>query len=60
MKNSKHYIMVPVRLGPPAHPSKLFGEWQQRGPESLSGQIARKLRLTLASPQAVATASAGG
>ena len=69
MKNSKRHIMVPVRLGPaptiprvqlrlPAHTSKLFGEWQQRGPETFSGHVIRKLRLTLAPPQAVVTANA--
>jgi hypothetical protein len=69
MNNSNRHTMVPVRLGPPsaisrvqleppAHTSKLFGEWQQRGPETFSGHIIRKLRLTLAPPQSVVTASA--
>jgi hypothetical protein len=72
MKNSKCHIMVPVRLGPPstisrvplgpsAHTSMLFGEWQQRGPEIVSGYVVRKLRLTLlAPPQFVFTANAAG
>jgi len=59
MKNSKRHIMVPGRLGP-AHPPKLFAEWQQRGPETLSGHVVRKLRFTLAPPQSAVTASAGG
>jgi hypothetical protein len=58
-------------LGPPsaisrvqfwrsAHTSKLLGEWQQHGPETLSGHVVRKLRLTLAPPQPVVAAHAGG
>jgi hypothetical protein len=71
MKNSKPHIMVPVQLGPPsaisrgqlglpAFTSKLFGEWQQHGPETFSGHVVRKLRLTLALPQSVVTANAAG
>jgi hypothetical protein len=71
MKNSNRHIMVAVRLGPPpaisrvplgpsAHTSTLFGEWQQRGPETPSGYVVRKLRLTLAPPQFVFTANAAG
>jgi hypothetical protein len=71
MKNSKRHIMMPVRLGPPsmisrvqlglsAETSKLFGEWQQRGPEAFSGFAFRKLRLTLAPPQFAAAANARG
>jgi hypothetical protein len=71
MKNSKPDIMVPVQLGPPsaitrgqlglpAFTSNLFGEWQQRGPETFSGHVVQKLRLTLASPQFVAAANARG
>jgi hypothetical protein len=63
MKNSKRYTIPAsaisrVQLEPPAHKSKLFGEWQQRGPETLSGYVVRKLRLTLAPPQAVVAANA--
>lgn len=39
---------------------KLVAEWQQRGPETFSGQVVRKLRLTLAPPPSVATANARG
>jgi hypothetical protein len=66
MKNSKRYTIPPVmmisgvQLGPAAQTPKLFGEWQQRGPETLSGYVARKLRLTLAPPQSVVAANARG
>jgi hypothetical protein len=63
MKNSKHHTIPPsaisqVELGSSARTSKLFGEWQQRGPETFSGHVIRKLRLTLAPPQSLATANA--
>jgi hypothetical protein len=65
MENSKHHTIPPstisrLQLERPAHTSTLFGEWQQRGPEALSGHVVRKLRLTLAPPQPVATANARG
>jgi hypothetical protein len=71
MKNSKHHIMVPVRLGPPSmisrvplgssvHTPKLFGEWQERGLETLSGHVVQKLRLTLTPLQSGVTANARG
>ena len=64
MKNSKHQIIpkstIPaVELGR-ARASKLVGEWQQRGPETISGLAIGKLRLVLAPPQSVITASAAG
>jgi hypothetical protein len=49
-----------VQLRSPADTPKLFGEWQQRGPETFSGHVFRKLRFTLAPPQLVASASARG
>src|ERR1700686_3614068 len=49
-----------VQLGHPVHTSMLFGEWQQRGPETPSGHVFRKLRLPLAPPQSVAAANARG
>jgi hypothetical protein len=63
MKNSNHHpIPSPtisgVQLGSSVHSSKLFGEWQQRGPETFSGHVIRKLRLTLALPHSLASASA--
>ena len=36
----------------------LIAEWQQRGPETLSGVALRKLRLVLAPTQSVVTAGA--
>jgi len=39
---------------------KFTAEWQQRGPEALSGLTLRKLRLVLAPPTSVITASAAG
>ena len=59
MNNSNRHIMEPVRRSP-VGPSILFGEWQQRGPETLSGHVFRKLRLTLAPPQSVAVVNARG
>jgi hypothetical protein len=64
MKNSKRHI-IPQSTIPPiefGHSpiSKLVAEWQQRGPETLSGLAVRKLRLALAPPQSVITASAAG
>ena len=38
----------------------LIAEWQQRGPETLSGHAPRKLRLALAPSQSVITATANG
>jgi hypothetical protein len=50
--------LAPVRLGlQPSAPS-LIAEWQQHGPETLSGHAFRKLRLTLAPSQPVITGTA--
>ena len=38
--------------------ANLVAEWQQRGPETLSGHAVRKLRLTFAPTPIVITASA--
>lgn len=38
--------------------SKLIGEWQQRGPETLSGRMLRKLRLAFAPSQSTKLATA--
>jgi hypothetical protein len=40
--------------------SKLVAEWQQNGPETLSGLAVRKLRLSFAPSQLVVAASAVG
>jgi hypothetical protein len=60
MKNSNRHIMVPVPFGRRGLTSKLFAEWQQRGPETLSGHAVRKLRFTLAPPPSLITANSGG
>jgi hypothetical protein len=39
---------------------ELVAEWQERGPETLSGHTFRKLRLAFAPPESVITASAAG
>ena len=41
-----------------ARVSKLVAEWQQRGPETLSGLVVRKLRLSFAPAQSLLIASA--
>jgi hypothetical protein len=63
MKNSKRQTIPTSMISrgqveAPVHPSKLFGEWQQRGPGTLSGLVGRKLRLTLTPPQSVVAATA--
>lgn len=40
--------------------SKLIAEWQERGPETLSGLAVRKLRLSFAPSQVVVAVSAAG
>jgi len=37
--------------------AKLVGEWQQRGPETLSGRMLRKLRLAFGASQSVKLAT---
>jgi hypothetical protein len=39
---------------------KLIAEWQQRGPETLSGLAVRKLRLSFAPSQLMVAASTAG
>jgi hypothetical protein len=39
------------------HALKLVGEWQQRGPETLSGRMLRKLRLVFAPSQSTKLAT---
>lgn len=39
---------------------KLVAEWQERGPQTLSGHTLRKLRLALAPADSVIVASAAG
>ena len=45
-------------LGLQSRAAKLVAEWQQRGPETLSGNALRKLRLALAPSQSVIIATA--
>jgi hypothetical protein len=52
-------IRGPKRLVVQPFGRKLVAEWQQRGPETLSGHAVRKLRLAFAPPH-VTTASAAG
>jgi hypothetical protein len=47
-----------VGLGLQCRASKLVGEWQQRGPETVSGHALRKLRLAFAPTQSLKTAAA--
>ena len=65
MKAIERHMTLPVRLGPPAKAGSsqprgadLVAEWQQRGPETLSGHIVRKLRLVLVPTQSALIASA--
>jgi len=50
----------PVRLGLQSRSATLIVEWQQRGPETLSGHALRKLRLALAPTPSVIIATATG
>ena len=70
IKAIERHMILTVRLGPRSTippvrlrlqngERKLVAEWQQRGPETLSGHALRKLRLAFASPH-VTTASAAG
>jgi hypothetical protein len=53
----RHMIPQPQAASIQSRARKL-AEWQQRGPEALSGHTIRKLRLSFAPPQSVITASA--
>jgi len=43
---------------PPRRALKLIAEWQERGPETISGLAVRKLRLSFAPSQFMVAASA--
>ena len=47
-------------IEPPHRASKLTAEWQEGGPETLSGLAVRKLRLSFAPSQLMVAASAAG
>ena len=52
-------IMIPPNaVSIQSRASKLVAEWQQRGPETLSGHALRKLRLVLAPSQSATFAGA--
>ncbi len=72
IKAIERHMILPVRsgrrgdtdssrgeLGLESRAPNFVAEWQQRGPETLSGLTLRKLRLALA-PQSVTVASAAG
>jgi hypothetical protein len=50
----------PVWFGLQSRAAKLVAEWQQRGPETLSGHALRKLRFAFVPSQSVITAAAAG
>jgi hypothetical protein len=54
----RHMIPQPQAASIQSRARTLIAEWQQRGPEALSGHTIRKLRLSFAPPQSVITASA--
>jgi hypothetical protein len=54
----RHMIRRPKDLVIQPFGHKLVGEWQQRGPETLSRHTLLKLRLAFAPPQPVIAASA--
>ena len=60
IKAIERHIVLPVRPAPPNGGKELVVEWQQRGPETLSGYTMRKLRLALSPTQSVVAASAAG
>jgi hypothetical protein len=67
IKAIERHMRMPVRLGPQSkavsvqsYAAKLVAEWQQHGPETLSGLAGRKLRLSFAPTQSVLIASAAG
>jgi hypothetical protein len=53
-------IRKPERLVVQPFNRNLVGEWQQRGPETISGHAFRKLRFALAPRQSVIVAEAIG
>ena len=49
-----------AKIGFHSRSAEFVAEWQQRGPETLSGLVVRKLRLSFAPTQSVIAASAAG
>ena len=60
IKGIERHLIMAVGIELPSRDSKLVAEWQQRGPETLSGYTTRKLRLAFAPAEAVITAGAAG
>jgi hypothetical protein len=53
----RHMTSPSKREAVESHAPKLVGEWQQRGPETLSGRMLRKLRLVFAPSQSTKLAT---
>jgi hypothetical protein len=53
----RHMTPLSKREAVEPHAPKLVGEWQQRGPETLSGYALRKLRLGFAPSQSTKLAT---
>jgi len=51
----RHMIPQSKTVSVRSRAAKLAAEWQQRGPETLSGHALRKLRLSLAPTQSAIT-----
>ena len=51
----RHIVSRMTRAVVQSSAPSLIAEWQERGPETLSGQAFRKLRLALAPSQSVIT-----
>jgi hypothetical protein len=53
----RHMTTPSKREAVEPHAPKLVGEWQQHGPETLSGRMLRKLRLAFAPSQSTKLAT---
>jgi len=67
IKAIERHMTLPARLGPlskaasiESRTTKLIAEWQERGPETLSGHTFRKLHLSFAPMPSVIPASSAG
>jgi hypothetical protein len=58
LKAIERHMTLPCKTEVVEQPApKLVGEWQQSGPETLSGRILRKLRLVFAPSQSTKLAT---
>ena len=58
LKAIERHMTQPSKSGSLSGPPRsLLGEWQQRGPETLSGRMLRKLRLAFAPSQSTKLAT---